>query len=553
MGIAIYSNTLAASFQFDDVNSVVENSNIRNLTNLGAIWNFWPTRFVTFFSFAINYHFGHLNVFGYHLFNIAIHLCSAILVWYFALLAFAAPVMKNKEISRHARSIALFAGLVFVSHPIQIEAVTYISQRAASLATLLYLASLCLYIRSRLARQGNKARLFYAGSLIAAILAIFSKEMTITLPLMVTLCEISFFSPKNKIDWKKIIPYLAVSLLVPLTMFATNSVNFLEVRRTAETAPAISWPNYLLTEFRVMITYIRLLFMPLNQNADYDYHISKTLLEFPVLVSLALLVGIVAGAIRLFSKYTLISFGIFWFFVSLLPESSLIPLKYVIFEYRLYLAMAGYSIFLASAIYYIFGNSRAKLTFVILIFIIACNSILAYDRNFIWKDEFGLWNDTVGKSPEKARPYNNRGNAYIKTGKFCHAIQDYDLAIQLEPNEAAYYLNRANAYYRKNMIGQAISDYTKAIEIKPEWADLYIARGVAYYQRGDLDNAIEDYTMAIKINPRNAYAYNNRGAAYHRKGNLDMAISDYSEALRLSAGFKAAYINRSMAYLKKRA
>ena len=112
-------------FLFDDKPSIVDDYLIRNIHHLQNIWNFWPTRFVTYFSFAFNYLFGGLNVFGYHVFNLMVHLISAALVWLLTLLTFSTPVMKEEKIARHADVISLFAGLVFVAHPVQTEAVTY--------------------------------------------------------------------------------------------------------------------------------------------------------------------------------------------------------------------------------------------------------------------------------------------------------------------------------------------------------------------------------------------------------------------------------------------
>ncbi len=206
LGILIYSNTLHSPFHFDDEYSIVRNFSIRNLSNLGAIWHFWPTRFITYLTIALNYHFNHLNVFGYHLFNLVIHLGSAILAWWFALLLFSTPAMKGKKIAGYANLIAFFVGLVFVAHPIQTQAVTYIIQRSCSLATLFYLASLNLYVKSRLLQQeGKSLRVwmpYYGSSLITMVMAMFTKEMTITLPLMVLLYEACFLKQEYSKSWE---------------------------------------------------------------------------------------------------------------------------------------------------------------------------------------------------------------------------------------------------------------------------------------------------------------------------------------------------------------
>ena len=158
-----------------------------------------------------------------------------------------------------------------------------------------------------------------------------------------------------------LVPFLLTLLIIPLTMLFTESVISQEIQRIMRQGPAgISPMHYFLTQFRVMVTYIRLVFLPLNQNLDYDYPVFKSIFEFPVLISFIFLATILFFAKRLFSKYRLISFSIFWFFLTLLPESSFLPIKDVIFEHRLYLPLVGYSIFLVSGVYYLFGKNTIK-------------------------------------------------------------------------------------------------------------------------------------------------------------------------------------------------
>ncbi len=552
LGTLIYSNTFYSSFYFDDTGSIVNNSAIRNILNLQAIWNFWPTRFITYFSVALNYHLSQLNVFSYHLFNLTVHLSSAILVWWFMLLTFSTPAMNGKKITKHANLIAFFAGLVFMTHPIQTQGVTYIIQRAVSLATLFYLASLSLYVKSRLLQQQGKrpivSRLFYCFSLITAVLAMFTKEMTITLPLMLLLYEACFLKTKERLNWRYLVLFFATILIIPLTMFLTKSVDFIGIRRILGPTPNIYPWQYLLTQFRVIVTYLRLLFIPINQNFDYDYHIAKNLLELPILASLILLVSILTIAIRIFSKYRLISFGIFWFFLTLLPESSIIPIQDIIFEHRLYLPMVGFSFFLVSLIYYIFENKTLKSMVIVLLIITSCYAILSCRRNVTWKNEFTLWNDTVYKSPKKARPYDYRGLAYIDQGNFTQAISDCTKAIEINPKDENAYYGRGNSYYKQNNFSQAISDYNKAIEINPNFTEAYFNLGFAYCKQGNFTQAISDYNKAITINPNFANAYIGRGLAYESQGNFAQAIFDYTKAIEINPNLALTYNNRGLAY-----
>ena len=528
VGIIVYSNSYYCSFHFDDYPSIVDNVCIRNIYHLQNIWYFLPRRFISYLSIAFNYHFNGLNVLGYHLFNLGVHLGAAILVWWLTLLTFSTPAMKEERITRHANSIALFVGLVFVSHPVQIEAVTYIVQRAASMATLFYLASLSLYVESRLLLDkeptSGHLKLYYICSLIAAIVAMFTKEPAITLPLMILFYEFSFLKTKQNFNWKYLSPFLLTIFIIPVTMLLTETGAARLHQLRSE--PGISSMHYLLTEFRVMVTYIRLIFLPLNQNLVYNYPISKSILELPTLFSFLFLIMVLFVAKRLFPKYRLVSFSIFWFFLTLLPESSILPIKAVIFEHRLYLPLVGYSIFLVSGVYYgtdlICRHSDPRsftsfrMTIVILTMIIACYSALTYQRNKVWKDDFILWNDVLQKAPQQLTPYTNLGIAYYKQGDFTKAISDYNKVIELDPKYADAYYNRGNAYYKQGNFVQAISDYNEAIVLAPHDEDAYNNRGLAYSKQGNFIQAISDYNKAIALNPKDTDAYHNRAFIFYK-------------------------------------
>jgi len=572
LGMIVYYNSLFCSFHFDDTASITDNFAIRNLSNLQGIWNFWPCRFISYLSFAFNYHFNRLDVWGYHLFNLGVHLVTAVLVWWLVLLTLSTPVMKDNKIVSQAHLVALLVGLIFISHPIQTEAITYIVQRAASMAAMFYIAALCFYVKARLLQDatlnGVIARnevtkqsfeeiasspmaprndtaqiIFYICALLTAILAMFTKETAITLPLMILLYEVSFLKTDKIFNWKRVTPFLLTIFIIPLTMLLTKSVNFHEMRRVTEGAPGISSAHYFLTQFRVLVTYIRLLFLPLNQNFDYEYSISKSLFELSTLVSFLFLTSILFFARRMFSRYRLISFSILWFVLTLTPESSVIPIKDVIFEHRLYLPMAGFSIFLVSGAYYFFGKNFFKVMIVTLTLIVAGYSFLTYQRNKIWKNEITLWEDGVSKSPHKARPYASRGAAYYEQGNFALSLADSDKAIALDPNLADAYYNRGLVEYRQGKFLQALSDWNKTIKLNHLYEDAYNNRGMVYDHQGKLAQAVSDYNKAIQINPNHAEAYINRGLVYYELKKYDQAWKDVRQAEALGAAVNSKFIN----------
>ena len=576
LGILVYSNTFHSPFQFDDEHRIIKNVSIRDLRDLETIWSYFPTRFVPYLSLAFNYHFNQLRVPGYHLVNLVIHLISGIAVWWFILLTFSTPAVKGREIARHANHIAFLGSLIFVAHPVQTEAVTYIYQRTASLAALFYLGSLSLYVKARLLQNERASSripgFYYGSSMLAALLGMFTKESVATLPIMILLYEFYFLgdtpprllSPrggglrrgvcrvKKKVEWKYIVPFLIIMLIIPVTMIVSKSANVGMIRTVAEGAGEISRGHYFLTQFRVMVTYLRLLFVPLNQNLDYDYSISETLWEMSTLACGCLLLLIIVSGVLLFPRYRLISFSIFWFFLTLSVESSVIPLKNVIFEHRLYLPVVGYSIFLPISIYHLCHKKlKSRVVTAIVLTIITFYSILAYTRNEVWKSEFALWDDTVNKSPGKARPYVNRSTAYAGLGLYEEAISDCNRALSIVPGHEVAYNNRGVAYEKMGEFDRAISDFSQALSLNPDYARAYSGRGLAYLGRGELDKAISDFDQALRINPKYDEAYNNRAIVYGRKGEDDKAISDFSQALSVNPNYAKAYHNRGLAYLRR--
>ena len=192
LGILIYSNTFNVPFVFDDIHSIIYNSGIKDVRHFIDLQNIYSNRHIGFLTFALNYKMHGLDVTGYHIFNLVIHLLNALLVYWLIILTFRTPYASaylQKDVLKTSapyRWIPLFTALLFVSHPVQTQAVTYIVQRFASLSTLFYLASLVMYIKARRSESSKKARYaFYAASIISAILAMRSKEIAFTLPIMV--------------------------------------------------------------------------------------------------------------------------------------------------------------------------------------------------------------------------------------------------------------------------------------------------------------------------------------------------------------------------------
>lgn len=500
LGAIIYSNSLSAQFTFDDTVFIRDNPYIRNIGDLSGLWSFSPARFIPFLTFAVNYHFTRLQVFGFHAVNILIHLGSSILVFWFMLLTFSSPGLKGDSIKKYSALPALLVALVFLTHPLQTESVTYIYQRVTSLAGFFYILSLALYAKSRLlqlnAQSPGRWTWFYLSSLVIGLAAMFTKENAVTLPFMIILYEVYFLGNKGHSVRKYAAPFLLLLPVIPIALFFSHAMWKVDIVRMASNP--VTGIQYFLTQTRVLLTYMRLFFVPLSQNIDYDYSISRTLLEIPVLISsLAILITVFIG-IKVFSRYRLVSFAIFWFFITLLAESSIIPISDVIFEHRLYLPMVGYGIFLVATIYYFLGKKKPYLPLIILLPLIAGYSLLTYKRNFVWQNETTLWSDAARKSPNKARPFYNLGNAYADDGNLQEAQKAFLRAYQLKPDiENAN--NLAAIYADQGQIDKAISIWETIVARSPNFTTAHFNLSAFYYKQGKYDPAIRHCDKVIEL------------------------------------------------------
>ncbi len=529
-GVIAYSNSFDCSFHFDDRN-ILNSATTKSTATIGDWIGLFPSRPLGVLTFTANYHIHRLDVRGYHLVNLMIHLINALLVWWLVWVTFSTPAMKDLPVSRNKTAIAFFTGLLFVTHPLATQSVTYIVQRFASLATLFYLLSLSLFVKGKLQENSTKSLLLFCASFLSAICGILTKEIAATLPFAIVLYDYCFLrvSPWKFQSKDKTLLFSLVMLMIFAAILLRNFS--MDIFRTVETdqgyAYSISVKEYFLTQFRVILTYIRLFFLPFHQNLDYDYPLSVSFLDVKTFFSFLALFSVFLAGILLFKKYRLISFGIFWFFLTLSVESSIIPVSQnVIFEHRMYLPGFGFFIAFTGAFFYLFPKRYINTILVILLVIAAINTALTYERNKVWKNEYTLWSDCLAKSPGKARVNNEIGTACAERGQYEKAISFLDKAISLNPNYAEPYYNRGTVYGRLGQYQRTVDDCSEALRLKPDYVNAYNNRGNAYAALGAYQKAIEDYSSAIHMMPNYIPAYINRADAYLKSGNKKSACLD---------------------------
>ena len=595
VGILAYSNTFHTPFVFDDTSSIVGNRVIRNVANFltnRTGYDYNPRRFVGYLSFAFNYWLGGLNVVGYHIFNLAVHLGAAMLVYFLCRLSFQTPVLQESRFARTAPLIALVPALLFVAHPLQTEAVTYIVQRLASLTTLFYLAALVLYIKARLAQETEehgfkKFILLYALSLLFVVIAMKTKEIAFTLPITIILYDYWFFRGSGRRRLFLLLPIALTLLIIPTSLMETGKpVGELlsdVSEHTRAASMSLTRSDYLATQFRVIVTYVRLFFLPWRQNFDYDYPVYHSFLVPQVYLSFLFLAALLClGSYLYFKSSTkfpraenshqhvkdgrqqsistseastaelrLMAFGIFWFFITLAVESSVIPIADVIVEHRLYLPSVGACI--AVALAGLLVTRRLSLSTAITIFAIVVGVLVAltWSRNSLYADEATLWLDSISRSPDKPRPHSNLGYVLMARGQLGEAIEQFNTALRLNPAYEPAYNNLGYALSSMGRTDEAIEQFRKVIALNPANVDAHYNLGAALAKKGLSGQAIKEYIVALRLKPDDIGARNNLGIEYDKLGLVDQAIVEYQKILALDPDYVEAYYNLGVSFQQK--
>jgi len=338
--------------------------------------------------------------------------------------------------------------------------------------------------------------------------------------------------------------------------------------------------RYFLTQMRVFLTFLRLLILPIHQNLDYDYPASTGLFHPPLtLVGLGVMGGIVFLIIKLRRRVPLIAFGLAWMLITF--SINLAPRSNVIFEHKLYLISFGF--FLAGVVALSVWVPNRRTLMWILLGMITVLAIVSFQRNKVWANELILWEDSIKKSPHKARvnaslgrvygtrgrydeaiyylsraiaispdniTYENRGVLYSQQGRSAQALEDLNRSIAMDPNYFSTYVKRSWIYQVQHNYKAALDDLQRAIQLEPYFADAYIERGMLWMQMGQPQEALKDFQQALKIDPFNYDVLLKCGAVYYDLGRYDLALEDFTKALALEPASTDASRYRSYCLMK---
>ena len=579
IGVGVYSRTFNLPFVLDDIHSIVQNEARRSIDVSLSSW--LGTRSIPYFTLDLNYYWGELDVFGYHVVNIVLHLITTAVV--IVLMYLVARRSYKRRVWWFGwlkiDSYYLFgvtAGLIFLVHPLQTQSVNYIVQRMVLITTLFYLSSILFYW---LYREGSRSKIawFWAVlSIISAVLAMHSKEIAITLPIVIVMVEYVFFSRSWMglvRRWYKLLPWLITILIIPAYMLGVRDVfiqgselppyayddsvaDKISIKRildvSAET-PEVSRGVYLMTQGRVLVRYIRLLVLPVGQNIDHDIPYQYSFWSLAVLSFWLVVLAVFGWGVWLYRRKRVVSaLGIAVFFVAISVESSVIPITDTIFEHRLYLPMIGFVMVVMDVLSWgmdklyssVETRKYAKYIIVSMVIVLVLGLAAAsFARNEVWRSALSLWTDAVKKSPTKARPLNNLGLAYVDLGRNKDAEDVYRRALDSNSDNVEVMINLGVLLGQERRTKEAVEVLKRGIEIKPQFVSGYINLGNVYMLQGKHIEAEEMYRKALFNDESNYSAWASVGDALIKQGKNKEAIEAYERAVSTTQT-KADWLNR---------
>jgi Flp pilus assembly protein TadD len=543
-GLGVYHGSFSGAFLLDDFYRITENQQIRRL------WPPWDvvarsSRPVVDLSLAVNYALGGLTLWGYHAFNLAVHLLAGLTLFGVVRRTLESRMLRDRY-GRAGSWLALAIALIWLVHPLQTESVTYVIQRGESLMGLFYLLTLYCGIRGF---ESPHARLWFTASVGACALGMGSKEVMVTAPIMVLLYDRIFISAScGEIARRRWRFYLGLASTWGLlaALVATSRPE----DSAGLTGTLTPW-SYAAAQLGIVVHYLRLSVWPHPLVFDYTWRLPES--PFAVLPWAVMLGSLVGATLLALWRLPWAGFWGVWIFLILAPTSSIFPIADLAFEHRMYLSLAGVVALVVMGAHEAVGfllrrletpdALRRWLEVGLAVAVVAMLGAATIRRNQDYRSDLAMWTDTVARRPDNPRAHNNLGIALDRLGRTGEAIPHFAEAVRLKANYVEARVNLADALARQGRNKEAIAQYSQALRFTPDSASARHNLGVVLYREGLIDRAIAEYSEALRLRPAFPEAHHNLGLALAKQGRIDEAIAHLREAVRLRPDYARAHNN----------
>ncbi len=536
LAAVLYGGTLSFPFVFDDWGYLIDNPfafdphslgcwfDARNFTSAPSRIGLDPDLAVNimlrpfaYFTFYLNHLAGGVDPWGYRLVNVILHAANGCLVFLIFRHLFLHSARRAASPESSALFVPLAVALLFVAHPLQIESVTYVIQRFTSMGGFFYLLTFWLHFRANLVEGRIGRWLLRSCSIAAMILGMLTKESVVTVPVMIVLADWLVMGSAFKVSVRRAIPLLICMGVAPaLVLFTTWAQNDGHLTLGAafnlanrDDVPRLHY-DYFLTSLKVIMSYLRLLLVPMNLNLDPKVEWSQSIFDWRVLLSIAGITGIMAGAWMIFRRWTgdarasmILVFAV-WYFVTLSISSGLVPLPDAMAEHRTYVPIIGAIAVLVCVLDMLRtrfcerGIARIVPATVAVI-ALAALSWATLARNNVWSSRVKLWSDVVSKSPTKWRPLSNLAASYAEeAGQLEEAEACYRKVLTMEPRARHMHENLAIVLIHRKEYAAARDVCLNAIALGIDSVEVHYNLGLALCNLGRIEDGAKKLSLALE-------------------------------------------------------
>jgi len=563
----VYSNTFKATWHLDDVPHIVQNRviHIKDISPKSIVQTFFAHpnsnerlyRPVACLTFAINWYLGEDHVAGFHLVNIIIHALTALMLFLTILNLFKSPNLKGRY-QGSEYFVALLAASLWAINPIQTQAVTYIVQRMALMAAMFYVLGIYFYIKVRFNASPFQRVLLLLGCIFSFLLAIGSKENAVIFPITLVLVEITFFQDLSQPEIKRII--LKSAAITVIFVIIGGTFLFLKADifglLNSYQARSFTLSERLLTEPIILIFYLSQIFFPLPQRLSFqqDIHVATSLFNPWTTLPAILVVFLffVFGILQV-KKRPILAFGILFFFLNHIIESTILPLE-LYYEHRNYLptlflffpVAAGLKRLLAyfrPANSFVYAGIIAFITFLLIGF-----GVGTHVRNSVWATEKSLWEDVSLKAPGLARPYQVLAAEHARAGRYDIAFNMYEKALTLKHpspkvSQAHSFNNMGTIQLYRQNYQEAVKLYQAALDISPDHEKSLHNLTLALIKSGRWEEASGHADLLIAKHTYNESYLNLKGLILMKQSRYQEAKTVLLKALKIAPRNRNAAIN----------
>ncbi len=497
---AAYSNSFAVPFVFDDIDSIVNNPNIRDLSDLRAVVT--PPdgsdvtvagRPVAALSLALNYAVSGLDVWSYHVFNLGVHVASAIVLLALARTLLARTLPDRAGVSDPAaRGIALVVVLLWALHPLQTMSVTYVVQRVESMVGLCYLLTLLAFARG--CESGRRGWFFLAA--VACCVGVGVKEVIVTAPVAAWLMDRAFYAGSFAAAVRRRWAAYA-GLGVSWVLIGASLPGSSRIGMAGEALAAFGPWDHARIQCVAIPTYVRLALWPAGLTFDYGGPFLGARLTEPAAMfyaGAAALAALLGATVWLVARRPRLGFVAAAALLVLAPSSSVVPLPLEpMAEHRMYLPLAAVAVFVVLGVRALLGRLPARAAGGTAVGLAAVAAVAlgaaTWQRNRVYASELALWRDTAAKRPDNARARTSLAIALYRGGSAEAALAEARAAAAPGYSYAQYTLAVLAAEAGK--VDEAVAAYEAAIDAAPEMTAAYQGLSELLFQRGEAERAVQ--------------------------------------------------------------